>query len=410
MSLLASLKFSFKNLRANRKRSFLTILGIIIGVAAVIIIMAVGAGAQSLIFNQITSVGSNLIGVMPGASDEEGPPASVMGIVVTTLKYDDALALKKIPDVVAVTSFVRGLETIQRENQKTDVTYIGTTAEYPLVETSSVEQGTFFDNADEKGLSRVAVLGWQVWQDLFNNQNPIGETIKIKKENFRVIGVMEKRGVQAFENKDTQVYIPLETAQKTMLGINHVSMIRVKVASDEKVPTVLTEIKQILRSRHDITGDEPDDFSARAATQALDVLSQVTNALSFFLAGIASISLLVGGIGIMNIMLIAVNERTREIGLRKAVGATSKNVQIQFLTESMILTAIGGIFGMIIGIILSWLIALVANYLGYQWDFIISPLSIILGLSISCSVGIIFGWYPAQRASRLEPVEALRHE
>ncbi|MFA4872970.1 MAG: ABC transporter permease [Patescibacteria group bacterium] len=404
------IKSSIKILRKSRNRTFLSILGIVIGIAAVIIIMSVGAGAQSLIFNQITSVGSNLIGVLPGYSDEEGPPASIMGIAVTTLKHEDALALKKITGVEAVTSYVRGIESIQWQNQTTDATYIGTTAEYPQVESADMEIGDFFDASSETGIARVAVLGWQVWQELFGDQSPVGETIRIKSEQFRVIGVIEKKGVQGFENKDMQVFIPLETAQKLMLGIRHVNMIRIKVVSDEMVSTALDQTKAILRERHRLTGTMPDDFTARAATQALDSLGQITNALKFFLAGIAAISLLVGGVGIMNIMLIAVNERMREIGLRKAVGATNSNIQTQFLSEALVLTVVGGVIGIIVGAAVSALVALVANYLGYQWQYVVTLSSIVLGVGFSGMVGIVFGWYPARRASKLEPVEALRYE
>ncbi|MEW6610042.1 MAG: ABC transporter permease [Patescibacteria group bacterium] len=408
--LFSTLISSIKILRTNRNRTFLSILGIVIGIAAVIIIISVGAGAQSLIFNQITSVGSNLIGVLPGYSDEKGPPASVMGIIVTTLKHEDAVALKKIAGVEAVTSYVRGIESVQWQNQKTDATSIGTTAEYPQVESANMQVGNFFTTTDEEGIARVAVLGWQVWQDLFGDQNPVGETIRIKREPFRVIGVIEKKGVQGFENKDTQVFIPLETAQKLMLGIHHVNMIRLKVTGDDMVPSVLDQTKEILRERHHLAGTQPNDFTVRAATQALDTLGQITNALKFFLAGIAAISLLVGGVGIMNIMLIAVNERTREVGLRKAVGATNGNIQIQFLSEALVLTVMGGIIGIMVGAAIAAFVALVANYLGYQWHYVVTLSSIVLGVSFSSLVGIIFGWYPARRAARLEPVEALRYE
>ncbi len=410
MTLLANLKFSFKNLRANKKRSFLTILGIVIGVAAVIIIMAVGAGAQSLIFNQISAQGSNLIGILPGYSDENGPPASVMGVVVTTLKEDDAEALRQIKEITAVASYSRGVDTAQWQNQKIDATFVGTVPDYTIVEDVKIASGSFFDESENKAMARVAVLGYQAAEDLFGRQDPIGEIIKIKGVNFRVIGVVEKRGVVAFQNQDELIFIPLQTVQKLLLGVNYVSMIRAKVINDAEVPDAVAQIRQILRERHDISRPEEEDFSARASAQALDAMKQITDALTFFLAGIAAISLIVGGIGIMNIMLVAVNERTREIGLRKAVGATEKNIQQQFLVDAIVVTLSGGLIGIVLGFIVSALVAIVANYLGYDWDFVITIPSIILGASISCLVGIVFGWYPARQASRLEPVEALRHE
>ncbi|HPI67466.1 MAG TPA: ABC transporter permease [bacterium] len=410
MNLITSFKTAVKILRTNRRRTFLTVLGIIIGVAAVIIIMSVGAGAQSLIFDQFSSFGSNLISVMPGFSDEKGPPASVMGIVVTTLKQSDAEELKKIKEIESVASYVRGIDTITWQNREVDATFVGTNVDYVAVESVKIERGNFFDESDEKSLARVAVLGYQVAEDLFGNQNPVGEEIKIKRERFRVIGVVAKRGVEAFQNQDNLVFVPLLTAQKILLGIDHVNMIRARVFNDSDVPVAIEQIEQILRANHDIFSQDEDDFSVRAAIQALDALKQVTDALTLFLAAIAAISLLVGGVGIMNIMLASVTERTKEIGLRKAIGATANGIQNQFLTEAVVITVVGGATGIAFGFLFSGLIALVANYLGYNWQFVITLSSVLLGLGVSSLVGIIFGWYPARRAARLEPVEALRYE
>ena len=397
-------------LKTNRKRTFLTSLGIIIGVASVIVVMSVGAGAQSLIFNQISSAGSNLIGIMPGYSDEEGPPASVFGIVVTTLKDSDAKSIAKIKEIEAVTSYARGIETMQWSNKKTDATYVGTTPDYINVEDAKTIMGSFFDEEANKNMDRVVVLGWQVWKDLFENDDPIGERIKIKKESFRVIGVMSKRGTEAFQNQDTLVFIPLTAAQKLLLGINHVSMIRAKTYSEKDVEFAMTQIEEILRDNHGISSSDPSDFSVRATAQALDALGSITDALKFFLSGIAAMSLIVGGIGIMNIMLISVRERTREIGLRKAIGATSNNIQYQFLIESIVLTLFGGIIGIIIGASFSGIIAFIAKYLGYDWDYVVTVASILMGIIVSTTVGIVFGWYPARKASKLDPVVALHYE
>ena len=410
MNFLNLIKESFKVLRTNKKRTFLTSLGIIIGVASVIVVMSVGAGAQSLIFNQITSAGSNLIGVLPGYSDEEGPPASVFGIVITTLKQKDTEDILKLDEIQAATSYVRGVETIKWSNKKTDATYVGTTADYVRVEDANTEMGEFFNENASRNLERVTVLGWQVYKDLFDEENPIGERIKIKRESFRVIGVMEKRGVEAFQNQDTQVFIPLKTAQKIMLGINHISMIRVKAYNEDDVDFAIAQIEDILRDNHKITGSASNDFTVRATAQALEALGSITDALKFFLSAIAAISLLVGGIGIMNIMLISVRERTREIGLRKAIGATPDNVQYQFLIESIVLTLAGGIIGIIIGASFSAIIAVVARYLEYNWDYVVTINSVLMGVIVSTGVGVLFGWYPARKASKLDPVTALHYE
>lgn len=410
MNFLEQIKMSWRVLRTNRNRTFLTSLGIIIGVAAVVVIMSVGAGVQSLIFDQITSAGSNLVGVLPGFSDEKGPPASVMGITVTTLKREDAEAMKKIKEIEAVASYVRGVETIQWQNQKVDVTYLGVTADYLQVESAEIKNGNFFDQSQDKGIIRVAVLGFQTALDLFGSQNPLGENIKIKRENFRVVGVMKKRGVVGFQNQDNLVLVPLETAQKLLLGIEHISMIHAKVKLENDVPAAAAQMKEILRERHGLGPGTADDFTVRATTEALDALKTITNALRFFLSGIAAISLIVGGVGIMNIMLVAVNERTREIGLRLALGATKKNIQSQFLTEALVLTILGGCLGVLSGVSLSGLIAFLANSLGYHWAFVITLPSVLMGVGVAGFVGVIFGWYPARQAANLEPVEALRYE
>jgi len=386
------------------------VLGIIIGVAAVIIVMSVGAGAQSLIFDQINSVGSNLIGVLPGYSDENGPPASAFGVMVTTLKNDDVEAIKKVTSIEAATSYVRGVETASWQNQKVDATFVGTTDEYIRVEDAKLAMGDFFDETDSKSITREIVLGWQIYKDLFGDENPLGQKIKLKRESFRVIGVVEKRGTQGFQNQDTLVFIPLKTAQKIMLGIDHISMIRAKVADEKEIPAAIAQVEQILREEHNIKESQEDDFTVRATTEALDALKVITDALKFFLSGIAAISLLVGGIGIMNIMLVTVTERTREIGLRKAIGATKEDIQSQFLFESILITLTGGGIGIIFGVAFSALIAVSAHYLGYNWNFVVTIWSVLLGVGVSGFIGIIFGWYPARKASLLDPIVALRYE
>ena len=390
-------------------------LGIIIGVAAVIIIMAVGAGAQSLILAQIKGIGTDLIGVAPGKADDDGPPASVMGVVITTLTYDDLQALRKInnvPNLKSAAAYAKGMVTLAWENNELDTNLNGTTASYVDVESSDVESGRFFSEDEERGMARVVVLGSSVKEDLFGQSDPIGHKIKIKKHGFEVIGVMAEKGNVAFQNYDDQIHIPISTAQKLILGINHVSMIRAKADSEENIDKAISDIEKTLRERHDITDQtgNQDDFTVRSAAQALDMVMTVTNALKYFLAAMAAISLIVGGIGIMNIMLVSVSERTREIGLRKAVGANRFSILSQFLSEAIVVTLMGGIIGIIAGTLIALLIAGGAKALGYEWEFKISFLSIFLGVSVSSIVGLVFGIYPADKASKLDPIEALRYE
>lgn len=418
-SIILQLKQFFKivifGLLGNKLRSFLTMLGIIIGVASVIIIMSLGAGAQSLILSEIKSLGSNVVGILPGKSEEEGPPAAVMGIVITTLTYDDAMALKNkrnVPNIVDIVAYSKSVSTVSWENRSIETNISGTTTGNITVENGEVASGRFFDENEEKDLSRVAVLGYSVKESLFGDSDAIGKKIKIKKISFEVIGVMKERGTVAFQDFDDQVFVPISTMNKLILGINHVGMIRAKIDSGENIDNAISDIEQTLRERHSIDDKSGvgDDFTVRSSETALDMLSIITNSLNLFLAAMASISLLVGGIGIMNIMLIAVTERTKEIGLRKAVGANNRDILYQFLVESIFLTLTGGLLGIFFGILISLLISLGINLSGLDWDFIIPPSSIILGVSISTIIGLTFGVYPSRKASKLSPINALRNE
>lgn len=412
MQFLENITAAWLILARNKVRSILTMLGIIIGVMSVVIIMSVGAGAQSLILNQIKSLGSNLVGVLPGKSDDNGPPAAVYGIVITTLKDSDRQAALASGDthLESGSSYVRGAETVTAGESETDTNYVGVNGTYPEVEEITLTHGRFFTEEENSSVARLAVLGSEAAADLFPDQNPLGRQIKIKKTNFTVVGIIAKRGQSAFQNQDNQIFVPLTTAQKLLKGIDYVDFMRFKIDSAENVESSMENIRAVIRDRHDISNPAEDDFSVRSTNQGLDVLTSVTNALKFFLAAIAAISLVVGGIGIMNIMLAAVEERTKEIGLRKAIGAKSRDIIRQFLVETVMITFLGGVIGIIIGSIISVGVALVAKNMGYQWDLVVTPSSIILGCAVSITIGLIFGISPARRASRLNPIEALRYE
>ncbi|MBA3047486.1 ABC transporter permease [Patescibacteria group bacterium] len=410
-----SVATSITALLANKARSFLTMLGIIIGVGAVIVIMAVGAGAQSLILAQVETLGTNLIGVMPGKSDEAGPPTSAMGIVITTLTYEDVMALREksnVPNAVDVVGYTNGTGTANWGSNSYDTNLKGVTVGYIEVEGGELDNGRFFSKEEETNLSRVAVIGSTVKKELFGESEVIGQRIKIKKHTFEVIGVMAERGTVAFQDYDDQILMPIKTMQKLIAGVNYLGLIRIKIDSEENIDRAISDVEMTLRDQHDIadlSGDS-DDFSVRSAAEALDMITVITDALRYFLAAMAALSLIVGGIGIMNIMLVSVTERTREIGLRKAVGANNFNIMSQFLIEAVVVTLLGGIIGIIGGAVFSYLIAVIANFMGYDWAFVVSLLSIVLAIAVSTAVGLIFGLYPARKASMLEPVEALRYE
>lgn len=335
-----------------------------------------------------------------------------MGIVITSLKYEDAKALvgPEFPHITAVAVYVRGIDTVVSGDNKIDTNFVGTNAGYLDVEETNTAQGRFFSEEEERTMARVAVLGSQTAEDLFGGDNPVGRQVKIKKTTFTIIGVMRARGVSGFQNQDNQIFVPISTAQKLLLGIDYISYLRAKVDSAANINESMDYMTQVLRERHKITNPEEDDFSVRSMAQGVEAVTTITNALRFFLAAIAALALIVGGIGIMNIMLAAVQERTREIGLRKAVGARNFDIVMQFLVETVMITLFGGLIGIALGVLISFIAARVAIGMGYQWDFIISFSSILLGCSVSIGIGFIFGIIPARRASRLDPIEALRYE
>lgn len=396
----------------NKMRSFLTMLGIIIGITAVIIVLSVGESVEGLILNEVKSIGSNLIGVLPGHADENAPPTSAFGVVITTLKYEDGDAILKsnYPHIDSLAMYVSGSDIISLNDKKASITFYGTTASYPDVQNSEVERGRFFTKDEELSNAKVVVLGSKVAKDLFGDQDPLGMKLKIKKTNFTVIGILKSKGGSLIQNEDTNLFVPIKTAQNVLLGINHLGFIRIKVDKPDNIDGTMEYVKGILRDRHNIDDPAEDDFSVRSTAQALETIGSITTALRFFLAAIAAISLVVGGFGIMNIMLATVQERTKEIGLRKAIGAKSADIVRQFLIEAVTITFISGVIGIIIGSLILVLISTVVNALGYHWDLIISPISIFLGCLVSISIGLIFGIIPARKAAMLNPIEALRYE
>lgn len=415
MKLSDPVKISYRNMMGAKMRSFLTILGIVIGVASVIVIMAIGQSAQFLIIDQLKGMGSNLVGVFPGASDEKGPPAAVMGITIDTLKYEDMLAFrdeKRVPEVDSAAAYVMGTATIDRGNTSYNASFVGTTASYIEVENAEVETGRFFTEEEERNLSRVVALGSKIAVELFNGEDPIGQKIKIKDQAYNVIGVFKERGAMAFgmSSQDDSVYVPLKTGQKLIMGINHIGFARVKVKNADLIPSAIENIEMTIRERHGIKDSSKDDFSVRDQAAAIKMIASVTDVLRYFLLAVGAMSLVVGGVGIMNIMLIAVNQRIREVGLRKAVGAKIKDILFQFILESASISFFGGVVGIIFGIAVSFIVSKAVQLFGYNWPFFISSTSVLVAVAVSISIGVIFGMYPARKASQISPMEALRYE
>lgn len=399
---------AFVTIKTQKRRSFLTMLGIMIGIAAVVIVMSAGEGAKGLILNQIKQRGTDQIAILAGASDEKGPPATALGIVITSLTREDVEALldkNNVKHLAEINAYISGNDMLQWQGAQKRVTYTGTRASYESIEKISMAKGTFFTEDEELAGEHVVVLGATIAEDIFGNQEPVGQFVRLAKKQFRVVGVIQEMGSSGFENPDTAVLVPLSVAQKDMLGVRHVNFLRARVDDEQHVEQTVQEVKETLKERH---GEE--DFSIRTIADLLQILNIVTGALTLFLVAIAGVSLFVGGVGIMNIMLIAVKEKTREIGLRKAVGATDKDILQHFLIETLVITFAGAVIGIIIGITFSFAIALIVQALDFDYPFIISPFAMGLSVVLATLVGLVFGIVPAKQAAALDPIEALRYE
>ena len=399
---------ALESLSANKLRSSLTILGIVIGVAAVIAMVSVGRGAQATISESINGIGTNLLFVFRGGSQDVRNPKPI------TLSDAEAIADPfQAPSVVAVAPVIQdnGKVTFGRESTTSNIT--GVTPDYAQVRKYSLSEGDFITQDQLLGQASVAVLGSDVADKLFGHQDGlVGESIRIESQPFRVIGVLKPKGGSSFSNADNIVMIPFSTAQERLISrrtADQVDLLLVEAASPKSVPTASDEIAQILRSRHR-TAIGADDFTILTQQDFLSTASTITNVLTIFLGGVAAISLLVGGIGIMNIMLVSVTERTREIGLRKAVGAHKMDIMIQFLTESAVLSLIGGVIGIIFGYAIAFAVGEIARANNADITPSIGIDIILIATLFSTAVGLFFGLYPANRAANLEPVEALRYE
>ena len=404
---IETIRDGFITLKLNKMRTGLAVLGIVIGIGSVIALMSIGEASKKSVQTQIQSLGANLLTISPGSQTTGMVRGAAGGR--TTLTYDDAKAIissKTMTAVKTVSPEYSGRSQVIAGNNNTNTNIYGVIETYASVHKTALVIGRFISESDARTGNKVAVLGPTVVEDLFgDNFNPIGQIIKINGQNFSVIGITKEKGGTGMMNQDDVIYVPLVVAQKQIFGVNYLSSISVEAVSQEVMTRAMNQLGYFLLTRHKKTDAAKADFTIRSQAEIMEAMTSVSETLTTLLSGVAAISLLVGGIGIMNIMLVTVTERTREIGLRKALGAKKRAIIIQFLVEAVILTSLGGILGIITGIGAAYVYSKVTSS-----TFALSIYSIFLASFVSIAIGIIFGWYPAKRASNLQPIEALRYE
>ncbi len=407
MNLLMIIRVAFRALVRNKMRAALTMLGIIIGVSAVIAMVSIGQGAQQSVQDQIASIGTNLLFVSAGAQNVGGVRTGTGDTGTNTLTVEDLDAIKReVPSVSMVTPGINTRSQLIFGSQNWNTQIQGVSEQYPDIRKWNVQDGSFFTDADVRTAARVIVVGQTITDNLFPGTDAVGQTVRVKELPFRVVGVMARKGQdQQGRDQDDTAFAPYSTVQKKILGSRRVQMAFVSAISQDATYTAQMQIGQLLRQRHKLGPGDADDFSVRNMSDIADAANQTNSIMTILLASIASVSLLVGGIGIMNIMLVSVTERTREIGIRMAIGARSAAVRTQFLIESVVLSLTGGLIGILLGLGVSFLIP---SLLG--WPTLVSTAAVIGSVIFSAAVGIFFGYYPARKAAALDPIDALRYE
>jgi putative ABC transport system permease protein len=407
---------SIRALSANPVRTVLTTLGIVIGIATVIMVLSAGAGFRSLINDEIKSLGSDTLfiktRVPPTTKNRAANSALTPGISVgiTTFKQRDLDDIKKLNNVVNDYGMVTGMAVASYRNNQKSAIYFGSSAQRFIIDQHALKEGRFYTQAEDNGAAQVAILGSNIANNLFLQDDPVGKLVRVGNLNFQVIGVYESQGSVGGQGADDSIYVPLGTAQKKMLGVDYITVAVVQLKDINLADATAAQITLTLEHNHNITDPAKDDFLVMTQAQVLDIYNTIFNGITILLIAIASISLIVGGVGIMNIMYVVVTERTAEIGLKKSLGATSSDILKEFLIESILVTVLGGILGILLGTVLSWLVSVVANSSGLAWTFTVPLYAIIIGVGVSGSIGMAFGVLPARSAAKLDPIEALRYE
>ncbi|HPT30095.1 MAG TPA: ABC transporter permease [bacterium] len=417
-NIFSAFKMAFKSMRANKGRTSLTILGIVIGIASIIIVYSAGEGIKGLLVSQVEAFGTNIIQseikvptTKKGSSgDTQSATAMASGVQVTSMKLKDLEDIKKLSNITSGYGAVLSQEKISYGNESRKAFLFGVSPDYINIDSSEVEFGRFFSDEEDKSLSQVVVLGSKMKEKLFGDADALGQYVSLRHSKFLVIGVMKSRGGGLGMDFDDYVYMPLRTLQKKIMGIDYVMYMIHEVKDMTLAADTAEEIRLILRDNHKITDPIKDDFRVSTMEDMMAILNTVTDAITILLLAIVIISLIVGGVGILNIMYVIVSERTMEIGLRKAVGANYRNIMTQFLAESVLITLLGGVVGVLVGIVFSFLISVGANYANLDWLFVIPFKSLVVAFFFSLVFGIFFGVYPARKAARLDPIEALRKE
>ncbi len=398
-------------LKKSKARTFLTILGVVIGITSVSVIVSAGDSMEELITGQVASFGSDLIQTeVRVPSSGGGLTSQAQGVEITTMTLGDKEAIEDLPYIKQAYAVLTGQELLAWQGNISKALIYAATAEFIDIDASEIDQGRFYTEEEDDSLTRVIVLGSGVKEDLFGASDAVGENVKINKTNYKVIGTMKPRGAVFFFDMDDMVYIPVQTTQKLISGVDYVAAITAQMVDPEQEEEAVAAIIALMRERHDITNPDRDDFETMSMAEAQELMSSILGGVTLLLIALAGVSLIVGGVGIMNIMYATVAERTFEIGLRKAVGSTKADIMKQFLMESLVITFLGGVGGILLGLLITYLVSLAANISGFEWAFTWSISGVILSLGFSMAIGLIFGLYPAKKAANLNPITALRRE